>query len=327
MERQISLRAPRTGAAYSGDGWRWVEPFISTRYAAKDRTREIYLIQWRRLRLFFAESDIPGPAELTRDLVFEYPDWRCSQVKQKSGRSPKLNTALGELKLLGLIMDEAVARNIVMDNPSKRLGIGRAEVDLRPEITAGMFDLIWGELTGYPLWMRRSFWLAINTGLRFATTRLHRNQVRVATGDILIEHPKGGRRREFAIPIYDSIRGMIEEFVKSKEQFIWDAPRGTLTGLEWSRFFKASAAYVPGLCFHSTRVTFITRGMRAGIPESVMMRMVNHAEKDISRVYQRWTSEDVRRYAARLPSLAATTGDNKSKIRQRTRRKLKGTKK
>ena len=289
----------------NGEAWRWIDSFIRTRYAARERTQQVYLAQWRRLRGFLMENKTDAPAMLTRELVFDYPAWRCGQTKEKSRRTPKLSTAIGELKLLALIMDEAINRKLAVVNPARDLKIEREETAIRPEITDEMLLIILRELEPQPEWMQKSFAVAINTGLRFSETRLHRSQIRAASDDIIIEKPKGGRKREFAIPIYDSVRELIQSFMRSRDAYLWTAPAGTLTGLQWSKFLKGSAAYVPNLCFHSTRITFITRGMRAGIPEPVMMKMVNHADKDISRIYQRWTSDDVRQFADRLPNLTA----------------------
>jgi hypothetical protein len=304
IELQIAPGPQRAATgSRDGDGWRWVKPFIETRYAGRARTRQVYLAQWRSVRIFLVENEVASPFALSREVVFEYPTWRCEQVKEKSKRSPRLNTAIGELKLLALVLDEAKRRGLAAENVARGLEIGREESEPRPEITDEMFAVIWRELKRQPEWMRKSFWIALNTGLRFATTKLHRSQIRPASDDILIERPKGGRKREFAIPIYPSIRAEIEKFLGGRSAYIWEAPSGTLTGLAWTKFLKSSAAYVPGLCFHSTRVTFITRGMRAGIPEPVMMKMCNHARTEISRIYQRWTSDDVRRYVDRLPAL------------------------
>ena len=46
-------------------------------------------------------------------------------------------------------------------------------------------------------------------------------------------------------------------------------------------------------CSHSTRVTFITHGAKQGVPQSQMMKLVNHASEEIHRVYQRLVGADV----------------------------------
>ncbi|MDB6029494.1 MAG: integrase [Verrucomicrobiales bacterium] len=77
----------------------------------------------------------------------------------------------------------------------------------------------------------------------------------------------------------------------------------------WWRFFKQNDELnLPHLCFHCTRVTFITRGAKQGIPQSKMMTLVNHASDEIHRVYQRLVAADVREElnAIRIPSARAT---------------------
>lgn len=293
-----------------GDGWKWVQGFLATRYAARPNTLNAYRRQWVSVRLFLSETEIVSPALVTRELLYQYPVWRKTwRGLRGKRRESKLSTAILGLKLLAVVMEEAVNRGLIATNPARKLNIETEETPIRPEITLPMEKIIFMELRMWPEWMPKSFLLGINTGLRFATTHLHRSQIRLDSDDIVIEKPKGGRKREFAIPIYESIRPTIQEFLASQDEYLWTAPakgEGSLTGLEWSKFFKASKAYVPGLCFHSTRVTFITRAMRAGVPEAVCMEMVNHCSKEISRIYQRWTSSDVRRYAKLIQGPDAT---------------------
>ena len=47
-------------------------------------------------------------------------------------------------------------------------------------------------------------------------------------------------------------------------------------------------------------IGIVTEAM--GRRKGQMMKMVNHASKEISRIYQRWTSDDVRRYADLAPA-------------------------
>ena len=57
---------------------------------------------------------------------------------------------------------------------------------------------------------------------------------------------------------------------------------------------KNVALNLPHLTFHCTRVTFVTRGAKQGVPQSKMMKLVNHASEEIHRVYQRLVVADVR---------------------------------
>lgn len=286
--------------------WGWVEPWLSQKYRSSQRTLTVYRAQWDSLTIFFHQAEVRSPAMLDREHCFDYSEWRTGQVKAKSGRKPSINTAIGELKLLGMIMDEAAERGFVAKNVCRKLKISRHEPDLKPEITVEQEQEIIDALrTAGSDWMLKSFIVGILTGLRFQDTRIAKHQVRWLDDEILIEKPKGGRKREFSIPIYDTMRPVLTEFRDSKRAFLWTRPAKETTpyGIAWRRFFDRLG--MPEICFHCTRVTFITRGMRAGIPEPVMMRLVNHGSKTINRVYQRHSQADVRAFASKMPGQAA----------------------
>lgn len=283
----------------SNASWNWVADYLRQRYAAKKRTAHIYRIHWDWLSGYMIDAQIAGPGQLDRAGVFAYVDWRTGQTKEKSGRHPQLNTALGELKLLGLVMDEAVRRGLAADNPARKLGIEREEPALKPEMEDAEIETIYR--ADKPDWMRKSFHIGLHTALRFSDTAIERNRVNWTAKEIVIDKPKGGRKRAFSIQIYPTIRPMIEEFMDSGDKVLWSLPakERTLTGIYWMRFFRALG--LAHLCFHCTRVTFITRGARNGVPEGAMMKMVNHASKEIHRIYQRIASSDALRYRDQIP--------------------------
>ncbi len=297
VEAQLLNAAPKQSA----QSWNWVASYLRQRYAAKHRTRAIYAIRWNWLLAYMEAKEIDGPGVLERPAVFGYLDWRREQTKEKSGRHPGLNVALDELKLLGLIMDEAVARGLAICNPARKLAIERDETALKPDMTDAEILTIYKTLRTSPAWMQRSFHVALQTGLRFSDTAIERERVNLAANRIVIEKPKGGRKRAFGIEIYPEIADMIRAFMATKDKRLWEMPekeRG-LNGLIWRKFFDRLGFH--HLCFHCTRVTFITRGALAGVPEALMMLMVNHASKEIHRIYQRLAAKDSMRLRATIP--------------------------
>lgn len=300
QRRLLQSAGATTEQAAGRQGWAWVPGWLTARWRAKPRTLHIYEIHWRWLFDFFCEQEVGHPAGVTRAHCFDYVEWRTRQVKQKSGRNPKMNTALGELKLLRQVMAEAIARGLVAENPASKLGIEREEVAPKPDISDAEAEKIYAALESEPRWMQRSFFLAFNTGLRIATTRVHRAQVHWEEGRIIIERPKGGRKREFAIEIYPAIEPMLRAWWESGEEWLWTAPKGAekMTSLHFMRFFRKIG--LPHLCFHCTRVAFITRGAMNGVPEAAMMQMVNHARGEVHRIYQRWKPTKFREYAAQI---------------------------
>jgi len=303
-------------------GWGWVPGYIETRWGGKTATGRIYSKQWTALAEFFSERETIRPSTLERTDCFDYVEFRTDQVKYRSGKHISKNTAKGELKLLGMLMDEAVLRGMARENPARRLRIEGEETAEKPEISEEEEGKIRTVLKEAPGWMRLAFHIGISTGLRHGECCLTAAQVRWADDQVVIEKPKGGRKRGFAIPIYEAIRPQLLELRNSRRHALFEIPASDakILGIVWRRFFDKTG--LPHLCFHCTRVTFVTRGMRAGIPEAVMMRMVNHGSSLISRVYQRWTSDDVRSYAALLsPDRAVDDAKGGSQPPKLSRRK------
>ena len=301
VERQLLNR----GAKASGGGWQWVPGWLAGRYAAKAATRRAYEAKWKQLALFLRVRGLNEPAAVTREACFDYSAWRrrpkkATQAWHDPARAAGINTALGELKLLGMILDEAVTRGLAAANPARRLGMAREDAPVKPEMTDDEIHQILAALETRPPWMQRSFFLALQTGLRFAETALNRHQVHLGRGEILIEKPKGGSGRAFTLRIYPEIAPMIAEWMDSKEPCLWSLPakKRDLASLDWTGFFRELK--LGHLCFHCTRVTFISRGARAGVPESMMMKLVNHASHEVHRVYQRLAEDDALRYRAQI---------------------------
>jgi hypothetical protein len=99
--------------------WAWVDEWIDTRWGNREGgTHAAYLGRWRRLQQWLLASDIKSPVALTREACQRYPQWR---LDHGGGR----NTAIEEMKLLGRIMKEAVARKMVTENPARALGLER----------------------------------------------------------------------------------------------------------------------------------------------------------------------------------------------------------
>lgn len=305
---QVEAQLLNSTARHTGGGWHWAPAWLKARYGQRALTLRTYEAQWKWVAQYLRIHKISEPGILAREHCFDYVTWRTSAIKEKSRRHPSVNTACNELKLLGMIMDEAVTRGLAVSNPARKLGIERAETSVKPEITDPELAKIVAALESRPQWMQRAFFLALNTGLRFATTRLDRKDVNQARSQIVIERPKGGNKRAFAIPIYPEIAELINRWMDTSDRYFWDLPPDKLdfASLEWTKFFREIG--MPHLCFHCTRVTFITRGALAGVPEAMMMKMVNHASTEVHRIYQRLADGNALRYRAQIaiPSFGAS---------------------
>lgn len=285
----------------SGAGWDWVQVFFLAVHKNSPETLRINLNAWNWLRAYLRERGIAAPEALTRQHVFDYLTWRTAQRKEKSRRSPRRNTALFEMRVLGRIMDEAVLREMAERNPAAKLGLRRDVARPKPEILPDQQDAIFGALRQRPLWMQRSFRIALQTGLRRNDTVIDlRRDIDWQNARISIPDPKGGPKRAFTFPI---VQMSILPYLRSiPGTWTWDRTEalsaGKPVGVIWREFFDDLG--MPEICFHCTRVTFITWCHRQGIPENVIMKLVNHASTEIHRIYQRLNVVDVQAWRDRV---------------------------
>jgi integrase len=285
----------------SGAGWDWVTVFFSAVYKNSPDTLRIHLNSWNWLRAYLRERGIAAPDVLTRQHVFDYLDWRTAQRKEKSKRHPRRNTALFEMRVLGRVMDEAVLREMAERNPAAKLGLRRDAAQPKPEILPEQQDTIFAALRKRPLWMQRSFRIALQTGLRRDETVIDlRRNIDWENARITVPDPKGGPTRAFTFPI---VQMSILPYLRNiRDQFTWDrsgaASAGKPIGVIWREFFDEID--MPEICFHCTRVTFITWCHRQSIPENVIMKLVNHASTEIHRIYQRLNVVDLQAWRDRV---------------------------
>ncbi len=301
MEGDLLAIAPE----YEGEAFeRWVVAYLRQRHSDNAGTLHKNLNAWDWLAGYLKECKVTIPRELTRAHAFGYIPWRCTRRKEKSGKTVAKNTALFDLKVLSKIMQEANERGFATANPCRRMAVGKDPVKVKPELLDDDIARLRSALEKEAEWMRVAFEIALHTGLRFHETRINLfADVDFAGETIFIPDPKGGQKKAFSIDLPPGLMPLLKTLRARGQEWTWTRPTGKDTlplGLQWRRFFDAAGLKSP-FSFHCTRVTFITRGCRAGIPETVMMKMVNHASREISRIYQRLTIADARRYRGKIP--------------------------
>ena len=185
------------GRESSWDGW--VEPWFRQKFstAAQARSLKAELHRWRFVRAFLHERKLHSPAGVTYQLGIDFLAWR--QAHKTRGGKGSYNNALGELRLLGRIMREAVRRGFVAASPLERMGFKRQKSPEKPEISADELTAIRaalaereGHLPITQQWMTVSFEIALHQGCRHAETSLH-----LADGGRhdLLRHRRGGHGR------------------------------------------------------------------------------------------------------------------------------------
>lgn len=275
----------------------WVSKFFE-RHCVSPRTLLRYTEIWKWLALWLQVNRYHSPRDITYARGIDYIDWRTSH-KKKSGKTVGRNTAIFELKILALLMAEAVRLGHADANPLTSLKIKTDPVAKKPEMSDAEIRDIREALKEEPEWMQNAFEISLHTGCRLLETSIPMKCVNFDENKITFPTPKGGEVRAFSVPMPSALRLLFEKLRDAKKQCTVEFP--FQPSRKWGEFFKKLG--MPHLCFHCLRVTYINRLRRAGVPRDVAMRLVNHASSLIHQVYQRERVEDVAQWrdAVRFP--------------------------
>jgi integrase len=271
-----------------GGGWdTWVPQYLE-RHCQSPRTLERYLDAWKWLAFWLQEKHYHSPRVLTYRNAVEYIDWRTT-YKKKTGKTVGRNTAIFELRILAMLISEAVRLGHADANPLVGLKFKQDKPAKKPELTDIEISEIREALKIEPEWMQIAFDIALHTGCRLRETRLPSNCINFKESKITFPSPKGGEERAFSIPMPSALKPLFESIRKTKKKFTVEFP--FQPSRRWQQFFiKIKKTH---LCFHCLRVTYVNRLRRAGVPREAAMRMVNHASELIHQIYQREKVEDV----------------------------------
>ena len=260
---------------------------------------------WRSLRMFLAYRRINRPRELKREHAFEYLTWRAKPDRKAGKYRASHNTARLELIFLSIVMDEAVLRHYAAGNPLVKLGIKRDEARIRPEFTQAVLDEIAAaierEKGPYKTMLRNSFWIARWHGRRFAETYL--NPMKDVVYDakqriyLITFRNKGGKLstkklHDELVPLFERLRAarVAETFPYSKRMSrVWHDFLKRVKDVDG----RSIPERFPNACFHSLRVTVISRMARNRVPQRDSMEYVDHASTEIHRAYRRVNAKDL----------------------------------
>lgn len=278
----------REAGEIGGGNWdTWVPQYLE-RHCESPRTLERYIGNWTWLAFWLQDNHYHTPRSINYRNALEYIDWRTS-YKKRTGKTAGRNTAIMELKLLAMIMGEAVRLGHADANPLVSLKLRRDKAAKKPELSDKEIGTIREALRSEPLWMQVSFDISLHTGCRLRETRLPLNCLNFKENKITFPSPKGGEDRAFSIPMPSALRALLERFRKAKQEYTVDFP--SQPSRQWQLFFIRIKK--PHVCFHCLRVTYVNRLRRAGVPREAAMRLVNHSSGLVHQIYQREKVEDV----------------------------------
>ena len=309
----------RNAGEIGGGNWdTWVPRYLE-RHCQSPGTLRRYGGSWAWLAVFLQEKRYHNPRSITYRNALEYIDWRTN-YRKKTGKTVGRNTAIMELKLLAMIMGEAVRLGHADANPLVSLKLRRDKSAKKPEMTDDEITRIRKGLKTEPEWMQISFGIGLNTGCRLRETRIPIECLDFREDKITFPAPKGGEDRAFSIPMPTALRPLLARIRKSKRKFTLDFP--FQPSRRWQQFFIKMG--MPHLCFHCLRVTYVNRLRRVGVPREVAMRLVNHSSALVHQIYQREKVDDVApwRDAVQFPGIGVghpEASSRKHKPRKRRR--------
>lgn len=276
----------------------WVPRFLKQRYADRPFTYGRYKNSWRNLEAFLRSHAIYVPRQLSRQHVRDYIDWRQTRHAELGVFEVCKNTALHEVKLLRVLMHEAVISGFAPANPCARLDIAMDPVARKPRITEAEHQKIVKALRREPDWMRVSYLIAWHQGCRFSETRLElSSQVDIHRG-IIRFRTKGYKASLAEFPLARELVPMFRQMKARGQRWTFEMP--AMPGKAWWKFFRRNK--LRHLCFHCTRVTFITRCYESGIPRDMVMRLASHSTSAAHEIYPRLEAgeELIQSFRARL---------------------------
>jgi integrase len=290
--RQSEVEAQERGCESQRFG-EWVLPWIIEKYGALETTTpDRYKRMWRTLMRFLDAHSIATASQLTREDAGKYLAWR----KESAGR----NAAIAELKMLAMVIDEAVVRKHRLDNPLRKLGLKKAPTKPKE---------IWSDEDMAKAakhfekhkcrWMRCAFYFGVYQACRLRQCQLPVSGIRFDLG--VIQYPdrlvKGhqGYTQPIDPRFLPILKKLVQEAQAEGERMIctipWDASLRLRKALD--------RAGLEGLCHHGLRATWITRAAENGIPESQAMAFCHHESREVHRIYKRLSAVGI----AHVPSL------------------------
>lgn len=273
----------------------WVEDFISDKYRNSPLTEKRVRNAWDWLRVFLEENKIIVPAAFTYNHATAYVKWRTGK-RRRNGSFISRNTALLEIKVLGILLREAKRRGFCSENVCERLGITRDATKVKPELTSEDIRLIRealvskeGHLPITQRWMMVCFEVALHQGCRLREVQVAMSDVNESLGTICF-HGKGGK--VFTTALHPNLLPLVKDLREAGAPHLCHLP--VMAAKEWWSFFRTIPGLTKGVSFHCTRVTAVTRLARAGVNQGVAMRFVGHSSEIVHRIYQRLGTADLK---------------------------------
>lgn len=125
LRAELEAREYQRVPMVNGAAWDYWVPKFFERHCPTKATLDRYEDAWKWVALWLQNNRIHSPRQLTYRLGIEYLEWRTT-FKKRTGKIVGRNTAILELKLLSLVMGEAVRLGHADANPLVSMKIRRS---------------------------------------------------------------------------------------------------------------------------------------------------------------------------------------------------------
>lgn len=291
---------------------RWALQFLDA-HTKHPPTLAIQRAKWiYYLAPFLKEKNVKAPRELQFSHIDEYVSWRRGRNGRNKNAPVKTSVIKKDLQVLGKLMGQAVKRGYALANPCRAMGIAAEPAAVKPEFTDEHLGLIekaiaaigpeTGRTPGLRDFMYVSFMIGRYQGCRICETYLNPlTDVQIAPDNLsgrIRFRIKGGQ--DHVAPLHPKLVPLFQR-LKAEGKTETYIPRGGPSNRGasgfWSTFLHHTPALVgklpPGACFHSFRVTVISRLARTNISSVRTMAYVGHASFTVHQIYQRFHCDEL----------------------------------
>lgn len=270
----------------------WVGDFFGT-HCKNQQTLRGYEQSWLWLNSYLEEQRVSTPSQLTYQHAFDFIQWRVARGGNK--QKIKTSTALRDLKVLRLLMAHAVRTGMAPANPCLRMGVPRGAPKEKQEFTDDQIAQIYSKLPRKDKdWRFVAFRIALETGCRLSETQIDFANVDFKRKTIEFVYQNGAK--PYSVPLPNSLIAMLKKIKASKARYTVVLPKNAST--QFSNFLRRIRLKTHS--FHCTRVTYITRLARAGVPLREAMKLVDHSSEMVHKIYSRLNVDDVKAFANRV---------------------------
>lgn len=277
-QTEIEQTRPKRGSEQDFENW--VVAWLTSKYGGTNRrTLESYLQMWRPLKRYLDKENINAPFQVRREFAESYLTERTKKCSR--------NTAIQNIKLFGMILEEAMRREYISNNPMRRLGLKRAPVKHKDVWEDKEILAVAAALAKADRWMRCTFYFGLYQACRLRQCQVPLTAVDFGRNTICYPAALVKTAADFAQPIdprfVPILKGLVAEAVQAGDSTLctvpWDA------SLKYRAMFKRLK--LTHICHHGLRATWITRAAVNGVKETEAMAFVFHSSREVHAVYRR----------------------------------------